>query len=97
MKVFISSLISNYRRQREAVASAARSVRCEVLRAEDFGARPDTPQQACLAAVRLAMAYRLRFNGDVVIDLERPVIVEEIGIGTGRVALVKFVFVAATR
>jgi hypothetical protein len=52
MKVFISSLISNYGRQREAVASSARSVRCEALRAEDFGARPDTLQQACLAAVR---------------------------------------------
>lgn len=52
MKVFISSLISDYGQQREAVASAARSVRCQVLRAEDFGARPDTPQQACLAAVR---------------------------------------------
>ena len=50
--MFISSLISNYGRHREAVASAARSVRCEVLRAEDFGARTDTPQQACLAAVR---------------------------------------------
>ncbi len=50
--MFISSLISNYGPQREAVASAVRSVRGEILRAEDFGARPDTPQQACLAAVR---------------------------------------------
>lgn len=52
MKLFISSLIGGYGPPRGAVASAARSLRCEVLRAEDFGARPDTPQQACLAAIR---------------------------------------------
>jgi hypothetical protein len=52
VKVFISSLITGYQVQRDAVGSAARSLRYEVSRAEDFGARPDTPQQACLSAVR---------------------------------------------
>ena len=51
MKVFISSLIGEYEDQRAAVGRAAHTVRCEVIQAEDFGARPETPQQACLKAV----------------------------------------------
>jgi hypothetical protein len=52
VKAFVSSLITGYGGYRDAVVSAAHSLRYEVLRAEDFGARPDSPQQACLAAVR---------------------------------------------
>ena len=54
MKLFISSLIGGYEEERDAVAHAATVLRWEVLRAEDFGARPDTPRQACLEAVREA-------------------------------------------
>lgn len=54
MKVFISSLIGGYGAFRQAVADGAETLRCDVLRAEDFGARPETPQQACLTAVREA-------------------------------------------
>ena len=51
MKALISSWMANYQEQREAAARAAQALRYEVLRAEDFGARPDTPQQACLQGV----------------------------------------------
>lgn len=54
MKVFISSAMSGYDEYRSAAASAARTLECVVMRAEDFGASPDTPQQACLAAAREA-------------------------------------------
>ena len=54
MKVFISSVLSGYSEYREAASAAVRSVRHEVVRAEGFGARPDTPQQACLEGVRLS-------------------------------------------
>lgn len=51
-KVFISSVITDYREYREAVAAAIRAVNCESIRAEDFSARPETPQQACFDALR---------------------------------------------
>jgi hypothetical protein len=54
MKLFISSLIGGFEEERAAVAHAATVLRWEVLRAEDFGARADTPRQACLEAVRAA-------------------------------------------
>ena len=54
MKVFISSIISDYCEYREAAVAAVRSLRHEVIRAEDFGARPDSPQQACLEGIRLS-------------------------------------------
>lgn len=54
MKAFISSVLSRYTEYREAAAAAVRSLRHEVIWAEDFGARPDTPQQACLEGVRLS-------------------------------------------
>jgi hypothetical protein len=50
----ISSVIAGYEDRRDAVAAAARSLGHEVIRAEDFGASPDTPQQACLGGVRQA-------------------------------------------
>ena len=52
MKVFISSLIKGYEAYREAASAAARALCLEVIRAENFGARPETPRQACLAEVR---------------------------------------------
>jgi hypothetical protein len=54
MRVFISSVITGYEDFRDAVAAAVRSLDHEVIRAEDFGASPDTPQQACLGGVRQA-------------------------------------------
>lgn len=54
MKVFISSVISGFEEYREAAAQAVRSLGHQVIRAEDFGALPDTPQQVCLAGVRQA-------------------------------------------
>ena len=53
-KVFISSVIAEYTEHREAVAAAARAVNCEVIRSEDFNARPETPQQACIHALRMS-------------------------------------------
>lgn len=52
MKVFISSVITGLKPHREAVAAAARALGHTVIRAEDFGASPETPQRACLAGVR---------------------------------------------
>jgi len=54
MRVFVSSVIAGYGHFRDAVAAAVRSLGGEVIRAEDFGASPDTPQQACLGGVRQA-------------------------------------------
>ncbi len=51
-RVFISSVIRGYQTYRDAADAAARSLGYTVLRAEDFGARPDSPQEACLTAVR---------------------------------------------
>ncbi len=54
MRVFISSVITGYEHFRVAVAAAVESLGHEVIRAEDFGASPGTPQQACLGGVRRA-------------------------------------------
>lgn len=54
MKVFISSVIQGLGTYRDVAAEAATVLRHEVTRSEDFGARADTPQQACLAGVRWA-------------------------------------------
>ena len=54
MKIFVSSVISGFRVFREAACGAIRSLGYEVLRAEDFGASPSSPRQACLAGVREA-------------------------------------------
>lgn len=54
MKVFISSVVSGMEPYRDAAAKAARMLKHEVLRSEDFGASPGTPQRVCLAAVRAA-------------------------------------------
>jgi hypothetical protein len=54
MKVFISSVIRDLEAHRDAANRAARALRHEVKRAEDFTASAATPQQACLAGVRWA-------------------------------------------
>lgn len=59
MKIFISSVISGFEAYREAAAHSARLLGHDVLRSEDFGASPDSPQRACLSAVRAADAVLL--------------------------------------
>ena len=54
MKVFISSLISGFEPFREAARSAISTLRHEPVRAEDFGAQPNSPQVACLQGIRSA-------------------------------------------
>jgi len=54
MRVFISSLIRDMGAYRDAAEAAARALDYDVVRAEEFGAAPDSPQRACLAAVRAA-------------------------------------------
>ena len=54
MKVFISSVIRDFAAYRDAAARAARTLRHEVTRAEDYGASSDSPQQVCLDGVRAA-------------------------------------------
>src|SRR5436309_6638428 len=54
MKVFISSVIRGLEAYRDAASHAARALRHEIKRAEDFAASTATPQQACLAGVRWA-------------------------------------------
>jgi hypothetical protein len=54
VKLFVSSLISGYEAERDVVGHVGEVLRWGVLRAESFGARPDTPQHACLEAVRRA-------------------------------------------
>ncbi len=52
MKVFISSLIAGAEDIREAARSAVTTLRFAPVMAEDFGAQPNSPQVACLAALR---------------------------------------------
>jgi hypothetical protein len=54
MKVFISSLISGFEPFRAACRSAIATLRHEPLMAEEFGARPQSPQAACLQGLREA-------------------------------------------
>jgi hypothetical protein len=54
MKVFISSLIGAFEPYRAACRSAITTLRHEPLMAEEFGARPQSPQVACLQGVREA-------------------------------------------
>lgn len=51
-KVFISSVITGFEAQRDAVRQAILTLGHEAIRAEDFGVRPDTPQRACLNELR---------------------------------------------
>jgi uncharacterized protein DUF4062 len=63
MRVFVSSLISGFEPLREAAAAAITTLGDDVVRAEDFQASPDSPQQACLAGVREADAVVLILGG----------------------------------
>lgn len=63
MKVFISSVIRGFEPFRDAVVSAVTTLRHTVIRAEDFGAAPDSPRHVCLAAVRAADAVVLLIGG----------------------------------
>ena len=54
MKVFLSSVVRDLEAFREAAAKAARTLKHDVIRAEDFGASPDSPQRVCLEGVRKA-------------------------------------------
>ncbi|WP_415643809.1 DUF4062 domain-containing protein [Sphingomonas antarctica] len=52
MRIFISSLISNFAAERRAVRRAVETLRFEAVMAEDFGAQPSSPQVACLQGLR---------------------------------------------
>ena len=52
MKVFVSSVITGLESFRDAAVSAVSILGYETVRAEDFPASSQSPQQACLAAVR---------------------------------------------
>ncbi len=52
MKIFVSSLITRMEPERAAVVGAVRALGHDAVTAETFGARPDSPQVACLAGVR---------------------------------------------
>jgi len=54
MKVFISSVIHGYGHYRDGVAEIIKELGYVAIRSEDFPAQPNTPQQACLQAVREA-------------------------------------------
>lgn len=64
MKVFISSLIGGFGAFRDAAATGIRALGYDPVRAEDFGASPTSPQQACLAGVRDADAVILLLGAD---------------------------------
>lgn len=52
MKIFVSSLITGMEPERAAVVGAVRTLGHDAVTAETFGARPESPQVACLADVR---------------------------------------------
>ena len=54
MKIFISSLIAGMEAERAAAKRAIELLRHQAVMAEDFGAKPSSPQVACLAGVRQA-------------------------------------------
>jgi hypothetical protein len=54
MKIFISSLITGMETTRAAAREAVETLRHEPIMAEDFGAKPSSPQSACLQGVRQA-------------------------------------------
>src|SRR4051794_9705183 len=52
MKIFVSSLISGFEPLRAAARSAIQTLGHEPVMAEDFGAKPASPQVACLRGLR---------------------------------------------
>lgn len=63
MKVFISSVINDYAQFRDAAADAVRVLGHQAIRAEDFPADPNAPQQVCLKGVREADVVLLLMGG----------------------------------
>lgn len=59
MRIFLSSVMRGFEAYRDAAQRAAKALRHEVKRAEDFAASASAPQQACLAGVRWADAVIL--------------------------------------
>jgi hypothetical protein len=59
MKVFISSLITNFTQERQAARRAVSTLRHDPVMAEDFGAQPNSPQIACLQGLRSSDAMIL--------------------------------------
>lgn len=51
-RVFLSSVVTGFEEYREAAADAIATLGHEVVRSEQFGVRPDTPQRACLGELR---------------------------------------------
>lgn len=63
MKIFVSSVISGFERERNAARSAILALAHEPVMAEDFGAKPSSPQIACLQALRSADLVVLILGG----------------------------------
>ena len=63
MRVFLSSVISGMEDARDAAGDAIASLGHNLIRAEDFGASPLSPQQACLQGVRDAEVVVLVLGG----------------------------------
>lgn len=59
MRVFVSSVIKGFEEFRDAAASAIRTLGHVPVLAEELGASPDSPQQACLGGVRDADSFVL--------------------------------------
>ena len=64
MDIFISSLISGYGEFRDAATHGITSLGHDVIRAEDFGASPQSPQITCLEGVRRADVVVLIVGAD---------------------------------
>jgi hypothetical protein len=56
-RVFISSVIKGFERERGAARRAVESLRQQPVMAEDFGAKPHSAQTACLEGVRSSHIY----------------------------------------
>lgn len=59
MRVFISSVITAFEEYRSAARKAVELLGHTPVMAEEFGARPETPQEACLQGVQNSDAYIL--------------------------------------
>ena len=64
MDIFISSLISGHGEIRDAVAHGITALGHNVIRAEEFGASPQSPQITCLEGVRRADTVILIIGAD---------------------------------
>ncbi len=57
MKVFVSSVMEGFAEERKTARSAVESLSMEPVMAEDFSAKPFSPQEACLEGVRTSDIY----------------------------------------